>query len=286
MEENSTPIAASEDVYNILLIGSDTRESGDLGRSDAMILISVNEADKTITASSFLRDIYLLIPGAGYNRINTAYAIGGADLLMDTIEENFKIQVDRYVAIDFLAFIDVIDAIGGITIEVTEEEIPVINEYIRELNEIRGEETEADYLTKPGTLLLNGKQALGFARNRYTGNADFERTARQRKVLEQIFIKIESLGILDLSSLMNTLLPKITTNLTEGELFYQILALPRYTGYELRQWSIPTENTFSYLSIRGMSVIGIDFNQNIAELHSRIYSNNNKKNYIKENKKK
>jgi LCP family protein required for cell wall assembly len=271
MEENSTPIVYDKKVLNILLIGSDSRNEEEDGRSDAMILLSINKKTKTITATSFLRDIYLKIPGRSNNRINTAYANGGADLLLDTIRQNFKIEINRYVSIHFNSFIDAVDAVGGVTLVITEKEIPVINQYVRELNRINGDPEESDLLTESGTYLLNGIQTLGYTRNRYVGYCDFDRTARQREVLELIFHKIKNLSLKKLNNLLNILLPQITTNLTEGELFTLILSLPSYKDYSLEQWSIPVEDSYSFLTIRGMSVIGIDFEENIHRLQEQIY---------------
>jgi LCP family protein required for cell wall assembly len=271
MQENSTPIIYDEDVFNVLLIGGDSRKAGGSGRSDTMIMVSINKNSKTITATSFLRDIYLQIPGRKNNRINAAYACGGADLLMETVEQNFKIQTDRFAAIDFYAFMDVIDVLGGVTLDVTVEDIPVINNYIKGLNRLTEQEEETDCLTEAGTLLLNGKQALGYARNRYVGNGDFERTARQRRVLEQIFEKVKKLNLVKLKGLLDIVLPQITTNLSEGEIFSLILALPKYINYDIEQWSIPVSGSYTNMRIRGMAVLGIDFEENIEELHSRIY---------------
>ena len=106
------PVMEDKDVFNILLIGSDSRDLNDLGRSDAMMILSVNKKTKNIILTSLLRDIYLNIPGKKSNRLNTAYAIGGAKLLTETIEENFKIKLDGYVSVDFFAFLEIIDAIG------------------------------------------------------------------------------------------------------------------------------------------------------------------------------
>ncbi|MDF2537556.1 MAG: hypothetical protein K0S76_577 [Herbinix sp.] len=260
-----------QDVINILFIGSDTREAGDIGRSDAIILISISKRNKTITATSILRDIYLQIPGCGKNRINTAYAYGGADLLMETVEQNFKIPVDRFVSVDFFSFIDIVDAIGGVTLPVTEAEIPVINFYIEEINKLSGEEADQDQLHKEGLLLLNGKQALGYSRNRYVGNADFERTNRQRQVLEQIYLAIKDSNLLELNQLLNIILPGVTTNLTEGELFAFILSLPIYKDYELKQFRIPMKDTYTDMRIQGKQVLGIDFEKNIDALWTKIY---------------
>lgn len=270
MEDNQTPIINDKDVTNILLIGSDTRKEGGSGRSDAMIIISINKKAKTITATSLLRDIYLQIPGKKNNRINTAYALGGAGLLMDTIEQNFKIKVDRFASVDFYAFIDIVDTIGGITLDITDKEIPVINKYVEEMNRLTGQDNDLDKLSSPGTYLLNGKQTLGYVRNRYVGT-DFARTARQREVLEKIFNGAKDLSLTKLNELMNLILPQVTTNLTEGELFSMILSLPSYANYELQQWSIPMKGTYSNMRINKMSVLGIDFEKNIKEIQSKIY---------------
>ncbi len=270
MEENSTAFMEDKEVFNILLIGSDNRSLTDTGRSDAMILVSLNKKTKAIISTSILRDIYLAIPGRGNNRINAAYAYGGADLLMDTIEQNFKIRIDRYASIDFYSFMDVIDALGGIALDVTKEEIPIINGYIEGMNKLMGQEAGTDLLTRAGTLKLNGKQALGYARNRYIGT-DFERTARQRRVLEKVFDKVKKSNLIEISRLLNKILPDVTTNLTEGEIFSLILNLADYRNYKIEQWSIPKEGSYSFLRIRGMDVIGMDFNENIEEMNQRIY---------------
>lgn len=271
LEENQTAIMEDKDVLNILLIGSDTRKAGGAGRSDAMIIVSLNKKRKTITATSVLRDIYLQIPGKKNNRLNAAYAFGGADLLIETIEQNLKIELNRYASVDFFAFIDVIDELGAITLEVTENEIPVINDYVTEINELTGEEGSKDHLLEPGLLMLNGKQALGYARNRYIGNSDFERTARQRRVLEQVFSGVKDLNLIELSDMVNVILPQVTTNLTKGEIFSLILSLPSYANYDLQQWRIPVDGSYSNMRMAGMAVLDVDFQRNIEEIERRIY---------------
>jgi LCP family protein required for cell wall assembly len=273
---NKGDIKYDKDVFNILLIGSDSRKTGGTGRSDAMILISVNKKKKTITATSILRDIYLKIPGRDKNnRINTAFAYGGADLLLDTIEQNFRIKVDKYATIDFYAFIEVVDAVGGVTLNVTKEDIPVINGYVMEINRLTGKKVRSDCLTKAGTLLLNGKQALGYSRNRYVGNSDFSRTAKQREILEQVYNKVKKLKISEITDLLNSILPQITTNLKEGEIFSLLLSLPSYIKYDIKQGTIPSKGTYKNMSIRGMSVLGIDFDKNIDKLYESIYAEDN-----------
>ncbi len=272
MEDKSTSVLSDKNVFNILLIGTDNRKVGENSRSDAMILLSINKKSKTITSASLLRDIYLQIPGKNNNRLNAAYAYGGPNLLMNTIEQNFKVSVDRYASVDFYVFMDIIDAVGGVTIEVTDKEIPIINNYLAELNSLRGEKEGTDYLQEAGVLKLNGKQALAYARNRYIGT-DFERTARQRRVLNEALQKVKKLNLIQLNSLLNKLLPQITTNLTEGEIFSMILSIPKYAGYKMDQSHIPVDNSYQFMRIRGMDVITLNFDKNIKALQEQLYPN-------------
>lgn len=271
MVENSIPISYDKDVFNVLLIGSDTRKPGEAGRSDAMIIVSINKKNRTITATSILRDIYLQIGKNSYNRINAAYAYGGAGHLLETIKYNFKIKIDRYITVDFFTFVEVIDALGGLDLEVTAEEVPFINRYVKNMNRLMKQPEEANLISKAGTYLLNGKQVLSYTRIRYIGNGDFDRTARQRRVLEQIFKKLGNMGVLEIKDLLDIILPQVTTNLTEGEIFSLILELPAIRNYSIQQWSIPVEGTYSFKKIRGMDVIHIDMEENIKELQTRIF---------------
>jgi LCP family protein required for cell wall assembly len=221
-------------------------------------------------ATSLLRDIYLQIPGASNNRINAAFAYGGADLLMETIKNNFKIDIDRYVSIDFYAFMKVVDIVGGVNVKVTDKDISIMNNYIKGLNSLTGSEVNKDLITSSGNLDLNGIQTLAYVRNRYIGT-DFARTSKQREVLEKVFNKVKGSNIIELNKILNTILPEVTTNLTEGEIFSLILNVPAFSKYSIEQWSVPAEGTYNFLRIRGMDVIGIDFETNITKLQDKIY---------------
>ncbi len=268
--ESTNASLNSKDVYNILLIGVDSREGGSSGRSDAMIILSINEKNKTIILTSLLRDIYLKIPGYKNNRINAAYAYGGPKLLMETIKENFKIEIDKYVSIDFYAFIDTVDSIDGIDLEVTDKDIPIINYYIQEINRHYGVDESTDLLTKSGSYLFNGKQTLGFVRNRYNGT-DFKRTERQRDVLQKIFNKVKGLKLFETKKLLDHVLPQVTTNLSEKKIVSLLLSLPAYKNYEIEPWSIPMDGSYKFLTIDRMAVIQIDFEENLKELHKKVY---------------
>lgn len=269
IENDSIPVTKDSKVLNILMIGTDNRSTSEQGLSDSMILLSVNKEAKSIVTTSLLRDIYLSIPGYKNNRLNVAYAIGGANLLIQTIENNFKINIDKYAAVDFYSFIGIVDAIGGIELEITEEELPYVNACINDLNGLLKEE-DSDLLTKAGLQKLNGKQVLSYARVRNVGT-DFGRTSRQRTVLEVVYNKVKTMNMTQLNDLLDLLLPQITTNFSEKEIFRQLLSLPDYVKYNIDSLSIPIKGTYQDMTIRGMQVLGINFNDNIKELQNRIY---------------
>lgn len=278
LEEHLREQISSEDealydknVLNILLIGCDSRTKNGRGRSDSMILVSINQDTKEIYMTSIMRDSYVSIPGHQDNRINAAYAYGGASLLMDTIETNFKIKVDKYAAVDFYSFVDIVDSIGGIDLEVSDAEAKVMNTYIRQLNRLNGIDEETSILEKGGAYHLNGTQTLAYSRVRYVGNADFERTQRQRTVLTKVFEKAQSMNLLEMNDLLNVLLPEIKTNMSEGEVLSLLLKAPSYLKYDLLQQRIPADGSYSSMRIRGMAVLGIDLEKNRKLLEETIY---------------
>lgn len=271
LKSQSTPVMYSNDVFNILLIGVDTRTGTGPCRSDSMIILSINKKTNKIIMTSVLRDIYVSIPGKQDNRINAAYAFGGPDLLIQTIENNFKIRIDRYISVNFMSFIGIIDQLGGVTIDVSSAELPVMNNYIKEINQLKGLPENDGFLQSPGTgLKLTGKQALGYARIRYVGT-DFARTQRQRTILEQVFTKLKQKNIVEQNQILSQFLPDVTTNLTKGELFSFILQSPSLSKYPVEQDTIPIAGSYHDMVIRSMDVLGIDFDQNVKELQSKIY---------------
>lgn len=268
---NNYDVISNKDVTNILLIGSDTRKKGQTARSDAMIILSINSDTKEIVATSLLRDIYVEIDGKGNNKLNAAYAFGGVDLLKETIENNLKIKIDRYVAVDFFSFVDIIDIIGGIELEITEKEMEYINGYLHEINKLEGYPKNDDQLSDFGLVSLDGRQALSYSRIRYIGT-DFGRTERQRKVLEQVFYKIKECDFVTLNKLCLSIFPLITTDLTESEALGLLFDMKDYKDYELTSNHLPYDNTFSYCTINQMSVISIDFEKNIKMFNETVYN--------------
>ncbi len=271
LKNQSQPIVSDENVLNILLLGTDHRGSVAGSRSDSMMLLSINKETKKIVLTSLMRDCYVSIPGYKNNRLNAAYSFGKEKLLIDTIEQNFKVKIDRYAQVDFFSFIKVLDAIGGIDIEISDAEKDCINQYIGEVNNLDGLAANDGELSSAGKVHLGGKQALAYARIRYIGNADFERTERQRKVLNAAFDKVRDMNILELNSLLKAVLPEITTDLSFGECVSLMLDLPNYKNYELVSNRVPYDGTWEGVNIRGMSVLSLDFEENVERLHHEIF---------------
>lgn len=251
------------DAFNILLIGVDSRSDSMTGRSDSMILVSINKDTKEVTMTSFLRDIYLSIPGYDSNRLNASYALGGADLLVKTIKANFGISVDRCVVVNFYIVMDLVDAIGGIDLDVTADEIDVMNAYIKSHNNLLGNAAGTDILSKSnaGTIHVNGSQALAYARVRYIGT-DFARTGRQRTIITKCLDRIKEMDFGEINELAEAFLPRVQTDLDEGDcaaLLLMALNLPDYTFQSL---TIPGEGTWNNANINGMSVLTINFSEN------------------------
>ena len=257
-------------VVNILLIGSDSRTEGDDGRSDAMILLSVSSKTRTIHMTSLLRDMYVDIPGRNGNRLNAAYSFGGPELLLETVKQNLGIEVNRYAVVNFQAFANLVDAVNGVDLELTNEEVKWVNAYLNEYNELRGMPMETDYLdtSLSGMIHLNGAQSLAYSRNRFIGT-DFGRT--ERKVLSAVMKKLPAALVTNPNGLINGLFPNLTTNLTQTECLRLSLMGGKLLTYDIVQESIPLEGTYSSVTIRGMDVLQVDFDRNRAYLQEQLY---------------
>lgn len=273
--EENTSLAAEpmkeDGVVNILLIGNDSRENGVDGRSDAMILLSISSRTGTIYMTSLLRDMYVDIPGHDGNRLNAAYSYGGPELLLETVEQNFGIHVNRYMLVNFQAFANLVDAVGGVDLELTTEEVEYINGYLVEYNMLTGRPEGTDYLdtSKSGLLHINGPQALAYSRNRYLGT-DFGRTERQRKVLSAVMAKAPGALLKNPKGLLDVL-SNLTTNLTQRECLQLSLMAGKLLTYPVVQDSIPVKGSYENAKIRGMAVLKVDFAKNRQYLQDTIY---------------
>lgn len=255
---------------NILLLGEEAIESGTArGRTDVMVILTMNSKEKTIKLTSLMRDLYVQIPGHLDNKLNSAYATGGIPLLYETIELNFDLKLDGYALVGFHDFERIIDLLDGVDISLTKAEADYLN--------------KENYISNPkyrnvvaGINHMNGNQALGYCRIRNVGTADhsyndFGRTSRHRIVIDAIFEKYKSLGLWDLAYVANSCLPMLTTDLDATEI-EEYLTLALEIGLnDLDQFRIPVNGAFEDATIRKMSVIVPNLQKNVSALHEFIF---------------
>ena len=273
-------IFGDEDVFNILLIGTDdrTKEFSDNARGDTCMLMSVNKKTMAVKLVSFERGMGVpILDGAykgQYDWLTHTFRYGGADLMMREIRECFKIDVQHYVRANIYTFMQLVDSVGGVDIELTQAETDYINHpegtygesHIREMGVAAQIQTVV-----PGVNHLNGATAMLYARCRYIDN-DWHRVERQRNVIQAAIYQTQYLNILELNSMLDHVLPMVRTNLTEKEITSLMLLAPRYQGITLEQMTIPADGTYgSMIGMGGRSMFSVDFNQNAKILQCFIY---------------
>lgn len=231
-------------VVNILLIGQDRREGEERARSDSMILCTFNKKTKQVIMTSFLRDLYVTIPGYGANRINAAYAAGGMELLDKTLEENFGLHIDGNVEVDFDRFAEIIDLLGGVELELRQDEADFINE-------------ETGSSLTAGWQRLAGEQALMYSRIRkLDADGDFSRTNRQRKVMSALLSAYRGSSAGTMVSLLKQVLPMLDTDLGNMKLLMLAAELaPMLGSAEIVSQHVPAPGTYTDQTIDGMAVL-------------------------------
>ena len=267
-EDNSAFLVLPEDIpmpkdntYTILLVGSDAYDDDNRGRSDTTILVQVDGASKTIRMASFLRDMYVKIPGRGSNRLNASYIWGGEKLLRKTLESNFGVTADAYVEVNFERLVKVIDAIGGVEVEVTEAERQQVNSILKFYNGKIGDKENDQLLQESGLVHLTGKQALCYSRIRKI-DGDFQRTGRQRKVLEAAFRKVTQLSMAEISMLILQNMDAVQTDLTIADAVDLIPLALRCKNASFETLAIPVEGSYSSATVDGMAVIKPNLKKN------------------------
>lgn len=223
-------------VYNILLLGVDAINEGEeYPRSDTMMLVSLDKVNKKIKLTSFMRDLYLYIPSYKKDKMNAACSTGGPQLVMDTIEYHFGVDIDAYVMVDFDSFVSIIDQLGGVEVEVTEHEARYIQ------NNISPD-------IKAGMNNLNGDSALVYARIRYL-DSDFQRTGRQRKVIESLLNKAKGASAFKLLELANQFAPEVKTNLSKSDISFLARNSVYYLTYEIEELCIPRDSGYEDIDV-------------------------------------
>lgn len=230
--EQSDDLANDSMVLNVLLIGSDSMSVGDGGRSDSMILLSLDARHKKIKLTSLMRDLWVTIPGYGEDRLNASYALGGPKLTIETIGKNFGILVDRYAVVDFEGFSNIIDTLGGVDLELTADECEYINKYSQDKHTLKGS----------GLKHLTGLQALHYSRDRNSIRSDYDRTSRQRYVLKAVVEKLKSANVGQITELISNIGPMITTNFKSNEISRMATHSMTYLKYSVEEFRLPTDD--------------------------------------------
>lgn len=268
-------LISQEGVTNVLILGIDTRQNHHISktRSDVMIILSINENTKQIVMSSLMRDIYVSIPGRRYpEKLTHAHAYGGPQLTKDTIEGAFGIKIDHFVSVNFYAFMDVVDALGGIEMDISESERKIMNRYVAQINRLNGMNEDDGKLWDSGeNIRLTGKQALGYVRNRYSGNGDYERTQRQRRVLGKIIEKAKTASAGQLLDLVDAATGNMSTDYSKMEIMALAADAINYKDYEIVQTRIPVEGTFTTGIKNGIWRMDINFKKNREALYKAIF---------------
>lgn len=256
-------------VMNIVLLSLDNYQQGDNGRTDSMMMVSIDTRNEKIKLTSFMRDMYVAIPGYGHDKLNAAYAYGGPGLTIATLEDNFRVDIDRYVIIDFKKFVEIIDTIGGIDLEITDAEAQVVNEESKE---------DASLALSGGKVHMTGKQARMFARIRRLDD-DFERTNRQRKVVTAVVEKLKKTDLFTLNSYLSKILGMITTDMSKDEVLGLVTNMATYLGYDVSSFRLPADGEYFDLTVQigGLpSMVLVPYLQeNINALVEYVYGKDN-----------
>jgi len=250
----SESIVHSDDLINILLIGQDRRPGEGRQRSDSMILCSFNTKTNTLTMTSFLRDLYVSIPGHHDDRLNATYVWGGMPLLDETLAVNFGVQVDANVEVDFDGFMAIIDLLGGVDINLTQREADYLSGRLPNVKSHAWQIDAKLWNLSPGLNHLTSEQALVYCRTRYL-DGDAYRANRQRTVISAIIKEYKNQDLGTMLSLLNQILPNITTDMTNAEIInYAKELFPLLSSCSIQTQQIPATGTYQSATIRGMQV--------------------------------
>lgn len=259
-------VQKNPDIINIVLVGVDARPNETLSRSDTMILMSYNRVEHTVKLVSFLRDNWVFIPEYGWGKLNSATAYGGVGLLVNTLNENFDLDIQHYAEIRFEDFAEVIDILGGIDIELTQSEITYINGKLHR----EDRDYNNDIVDGPGLVHLNGVQALWHCRNRTVGDGDFKRTERQRDVLEVILNKGLEMNLTQITKLVYAMKDHVDMNIPINTIIGLARDVLSKEELSIESYKIPFDLYFKFSTKSGMSVIELNMEKTTDELHKII----------------
>lgn len=263
---------SQEGYMNVAIFGTDNRAGETDGvRSDCIMIASVNNETKEVKLLSVYRDTFLKIDEDTYDKANSAYSYGGAEAAVNMLNRNLDLDIEDYVSVNFLAIADVVDLLGGIDLDLTEEEVVHMNNYCVETSDITGKSYERIEPEVAGTYHLNGVQAVSYSRIRYTEGGDFQRTARQRLVIEKLAEKAKEAKLSTINEIIDTVFPEITTSFTSAEIVKLSAGLLQYSVGESQGFPAETAMPEEIPGYSGSYVVPVGLEQNVRQMHEFLF---------------
>ena len=258
---------------NIGLFGVDCRNEGyEACRSDVMMVLSYNSHQNKATITSLVRDTYVDILDYGFTKLNHAYAYGGPAKAIQTINRNFDMDIENYFTVNFWAVEKIIDIIGGVEVEVSQDEVYYLNKWLDEMNGYAPDDKVVKGITTSGLQTLSGRQAVSYMRIRSVGNGDFERMERQRSVMIQALEQVQSLNMFDMISLVDQIIPYVKTNLDKSVIIEMMMNVLKSGIPTVSQYQLPTAELGSGQMINEVYYfVPSTLRENVVNWHHFIY---------------
>lgn len=272
ISKEAATFARQHKIVNVAVFGVDGRDDVEGDRTDTIMIATADYEHSKVKVTSLMRDTYVYINDKyKYDKLNAAYAYGGPSLALQTINQNFDTTITDYVTIDFNAMVSMVNAVGGVTINIkSQDELDWVNQYLMDVNE--KVKTGSPDLEETGSQLVDGSQALAYCRVRYVGDGDFDRTLRQREVFEQVLSKALDLDLKDQYNLLMSTLPYVKTSLSTTEMIKYALNLALMPSKDIEQSRFPTDKFISLDTLDGVSYVTPNtLVENIKALYQFIY---------------
>ncbi|MFR9239408.1 MAG: LCP family protein [Clostridium baratii] len=268
MQQDAANESKEDGIINIALFGIDAPQ-GQVGRSDADMILTIDKKHNKVKLTSIMRDSYVNVKGHGMTKLTHAYAYGGPELALNTLNTNFNLSIDKFITVNFTSLPKIIDTLGGIPVDITVGDLKYINGYIDNLNNI--DKTNAPHINKTGEQTLNGIQALAYCRIRYDGG-DQRRTQRQRTILEGVFKKVKAMPATDYPKLLDELLPYVTTNISTTEFLSLGKDVLSTNASSMIERKVPCDNHEKGMMLKGVYYMNFDLKAETEELHDFIFN--------------
>lgn len=267
----------SKDITNIALYGINTTDGmntteGENGRSDTIMILTIDAKHNKLKLSSMMKDVYVDVNNHGKTKLTNAYAYGGPELAINTLNSNFALNIDKFIAVNFNGLPKIIDQLGGVSVNITNDDLKYINKYIDGLNE--SNKTNSPHITQAGIQTIDGTQATAYATIIHDGG-DHNRTSRQRDVMDSLFNKLTNISITEMPGLLNELLPLAYTNISSTDLLSigsDILGMKVST---MEEEIFPNDKNSHAEVIDGVDYLVIDKDAVIEEMHKFIFEEQN-----------